>query len=113
MAGALAALVHTPGELASASRKLLTAVASSFATNGGRQTQNEIRRRSQIAIKAFEVCRSDLHFSVTRSCDEMLLAILANLGDFAWEPQMGQSWAAPNTVLLPMGKTLGMHKLPD
>lgn len=110
--GTLANLVTNPQQLERVASKLIDAVASSFATHGGRQTQQEIKRRTNIAIKAFQVCRGDMGFSVTRAADEMLPAILANLLDTQWEPQKGRAWSAQNTVQMPHDRKLGMHNIP-
>lgn len=98
MAGELADLVPEPDQLGKLTRGIMTAVATSFAEDGSRQTRSEIKRRFDICVGVFRQLRAaPLHRSMTRIVDELPHALRHHLDGIPWDP------ASNRTIYVPGG----------
>lgn len=68
------------------------AVARSYVMVGGRRTDAEDRRRSQLAIEIIRIGYGDMKWSILRTLDNLQYALNLRVQGFDWEPSKRQAW---------------------
>lgn len=84
---------------------ITAALETTFAQDGARQTQSEIKRRFDLCADLAGRMRTDLHWSLQRIHDTLPLALRCELDGANWEPDERQSWITDERsgLILPTG----------
>ena len=69
-----------------------SAIAASFALDGGTMTDAEVKRRFNMCQNIFKVLRGDMQWGIERIIDHLPQYLRAELSGASWEPDKRQCW---------------------
>jgi hypothetical protein len=109
MAQQLRDLHHDPVAQAQVGAAIALAVSKSFVEDKSTQTQDEIKRRTQMCLGHFKIMRNELKWSIPKICDLLPRSLRAELdGDYAafLDSMDGRGWLkherrTPGGLILP------------
>ena len=87
-----AGLLSDSTQLAKVMLGFETCIQASFAIDGAKITDAEIKRRFNICAQIFKQLRGDLSWGVTRILDKLPEYLRAELDGVQWEPDKRSCW---------------------
>lgn len=100
MAGEFLGVLKDPMAIREVVHGMSTAVAASYALEGGRRTQAEDGRRAKLCVDLVRIMRGDCGWTIRRIVDELPEALRARVRGEDWEPPKGVLWTGPNGRIL-------------
>jgi len=70
----------------------MIAIEKSFAQDGARVTQSEVKRRFELCARIFKTLRGDLHWGIERIEGHLSEYLRAELDGRTWEPDKREVW---------------------